>query len=283
LVNTELLSYRDSTATGTGKGTVEYAVYSTAGGADSNTTLFLHGLAGSIDDTRPLASGIRGTKVFAHLPGHGRSTSPAPQLTYDVLAEAARAVADHTKARCALGVSLGAATLLRILTETPDRFERVVLYLPAVADQPRSEEAVTPHRLLAKSWEAGDVHGVTEALLLTQPLAVRTTAVARVWAQRRARELLADGGDPHRLLPLASAVPLDSLDTLRAITVPVLVIAQEGDPAHPVAVARRICDALPAGRLEVFDAKGALWGHRNELRALIAPFIDDVRSVTKSL
>jgi len=292
-------------ASAAGDGIVEYAVF---GAAPPPTTLFLHGLAGSIQDTRPLASGLPGRKVFAHLPGHGRSTGPDP-LDYDVLAAAALTVADHEHATAAVGVSLGAATLLRILARTPDRFERVVLYLPAVADVPRSPEAVAPHHDLADRLAAADVAGVADALLRTQPLTVRDQAVARSWAERRARELLDDGdrtdhtdpghsGDasdsddgsdggnnPRRWLPLAEAVPLEpeDLERLAEVRVPILVIAQEGDPAHPVAAARRVAAALPTARLTVFDAEGALWGHRTELRELIAGFLAPERRHSDAL
>ena len=257
-----------------GGGTVEYAL---AGNHPPPATLFLHGLAGSIEDTRPLASGVPGRKVFAHLPGHGGSTGPDP-LGYDTLAAAALAVADHEHATAALGVSLGAATLLRVLSRTPDRFERVVLYLPAVADVPRRPEAVAPHRDLADRLAAADAPGVADALLRTQPLAVRGTPIARYWAERRAKELIAEGGDPGRWLPLAAAVPLDpqGLERLRAVRIPVLVVAQEGDPAHPVAAARRVASALPSARLTVFDEAGALWGHRAELRDLITEFLGPI-------
>ena len=281
-------------ASAAGDGIVEYAVF---GAAPPPTTLFLHGLAGSIQDTRPLASGLPGRKVFAHLPGHGRSTGPDP-LDYDTLAAAALAVADHERATAAVGVSLGAATLLRILARTPDRFERVVLYLQAVADVPRSPEAVAPDHYLADRLAAADVAGVADALLRTQPLTVRDQAVARSWAERRARELLddrSDGGsagnggngsnNPRRWLPLAEAVPLEpeDLERLAEVRVPILVIAQEGDPAHPVAAARRVASALPTARLTVFDAEGALWGHRTELRELIAGFLAPERRHSDAL
>ncbi|MFD0630712.1 alpha/beta fold hydrolase [Catenulispora yoronensis] len=244
------------------------------------TTLFLHGLAGSIQDTRPLASGLPGRKVFVHLPGHGRSTGPDP-LSYDALAAAALAVADHEHATAAVGVSLGAATLLRILARDPGRFERVVLYLPAVADVPRAPESVAPHRALADRLAAGDADGVAAALLRTQPTAVRTGLVARTWAARRAKELLAElaasGDDPRRWLPLAAAVPLEPADLprLHEVRAPVLVIGQEGDTAHPSAIARQVAAALPTARLVVFDEQGALWGHRTELRDLMAGFLRD--------
>jgi pimeloyl-ACP methyl ester carboxylesterase len=260
-----------------GDGVVEYAL---AGNPPPPTTLFFHGLAGSIQDTRPLASGLPGRKVFAHLPGHGRSTGPDP-LGYDTLAAAALAVADHEHATAALGVSLGAATLLRVLSRTPDRFERVVLYLPAVADVPRPPEAVAPHHVLADCLAAADAPGVAAALLRTQPTAVRDTPVARDWARRRAEELIAEDGDPKRWLPLAEAVPLEprDLERLREVEIPILVIAQEGDPAHPVEAACRVASVLPTAELTVFDGAGALWGHRAELRDLVAGFLRGVSAV----
>ena len=262
-----------------GAGTVEYAL---TGNPPPPATLFLHGLAGSIEDTRPLASGVPGRKVFAHLPGHGGSTGPDP-LGYDTLAAAALAVADHEHATAALGVSLGAATLLRILSRTPDRFERVVVYLPAVADVPRRPEAVTPHRDLADRLAAADAPGVADALRRTQPFAVRDAPIARDWADRRAEELIAEGGDARRWLPLAAAVPFgpQGLERLRAVRIPVLVIAQEGDPAHPVETARRIAAALPTARLTVFDEAGALWGHRAELRDLISGFLGPIGNLSR--
>jgi pimeloyl-ACP methyl ester carboxylesterase len=265
----------------TDRDTVEYAVL---GSPHPPTTLFLHGLAGSIQDTRPLASGLPGRKVFAHLPGHGRSTGPDP-LDYDVLAAAALAVADREHATAAVGVSLGAATLLRVLARDPDRFERVVLYLPAVADVPRTPEAVAPHHALAEHLAARDTAGVASALLRTQPAAVRTGHVARAWAERRARELVAEfvdsGRDPRRWLPLSTAVPLESenLPRLRRVRIPVLVIGQEGDTAHPAATARRVAEVLPTAQVVIFDEQGALWGHRAELRDLIAGFLRPVPAV----
>ncbi|MFL6116645.1 MAG: alpha/beta fold hydrolase [Catenulispora sp.] len=266
------------------EGRTEHVEYAVLGTPHPPTTLFLHGLAGSIQDTRPLASGLPGRKVFAHLPGHGRSTGPDP-LSYDALATAALAIADHEQATAAVGVSLGAATLLRLLTRFPDRFERVVLYLPAVADVPRTAEAVAPHQELAECLADGDVEGVAAALLRTQPTAVRTGLVARNWAARRAEELVAElethGGDPKRWLPLATAVPLRAADLprLRQVTAPVLVIGQEGDPAHPTDTARRVAAALPTADLAIFDERGALWGHRAELRDLIGGFLQGVSSL----
>jgi 3-oxoadipate enol-lactonase len=116
--------------------TLEYLV--TGVGTPEPVTVFAHGLGGDIDTTRPLGSGVPGRKVFFHFRGHGRSSVPPGLWTFDDLAGDLAAVADHVGATRALGVSLGAAALCRLLLDRPDRFARVVFYLPAVLDRPRS-------------------------------------------------------------------------------------------------------------------------------------------------
>jgi hypothetical protein len=44
-------------------------------GSGSPVTVFGHGLAGSIAETRPFGSGVRGTRAFLHFRGHGATPS----------------------------------------------------------------------------------------------------------------------------------------------------------------------------------------------------------------
>ena len=73
----------------TPSGSIEYLLT----GHGSPVTVYAHGLAGSIPETRPLASGVRGTGVFLHFRGHGASSAPETPWTYDALGEELRAVA----------------------------------------------------------------------------------------------------------------------------------------------------------------------------------------------
>ncbi|MGH3472343.1 MAG: alpha/beta fold hydrolase, partial [Nocardioidaceae bacterium] len=54
-------------------------------GGGEPTTVFAHGLAGAIDETRPFASGVSGTKVFFHFRGHGASRGSESPWTYAAL------------------------------------------------------------------------------------------------------------------------------------------------------------------------------------------------------
>ena len=64
-------------------GEIEYVVT----GNGPPVTVFAHGLAGSIPETRPFGSGVDGTRVFLHFRGHGASSAPVGTCTYAALAD----------------------------------------------------------------------------------------------------------------------------------------------------------------------------------------------------
>jgi pimeloyl-ACP methyl ester carboxylesterase len=201
--------------------------------------------------------------VFAQARGHG-DAPPAEHPGYAELAADLRAVADAHGATQALGVSLGAATLLRLLAETPDRFARVVLFLPAALGQPQPA-AVRRSADLATVLESGDRAAVEAAVRAELPDDL-TGAEAYVRA-RTAFLLGSDLGPLLRALPHEAPVPDPA--RLAAVTAQVLVIAQEGDPLHPVTAARAVAAALPDARLEVFGRPGVLFRERDRLRELV--------------
>src|SRR5450631_4600697 len=82
-------------------------------GSGLPATVFAHGMAGSIQTTRPFGSGVRGSRTFMHFRGHGASAAPETPWTYAALGGELRAVADHVRATQALGVSMGAGALDR--------------------------------------------------------------------------------------------------------------------------------------------------------------------------
>jgi pimeloyl-ACP methyl ester carboxylesterase len=258
-------------------GAVEYLLT----GEGSPTTVFVHGLAMSIPDTRVFGGGVAGTKVFLHLRGHGHSATPARDdgaaWTYDALADDVTAVSDAVGATRALGVSLGAAALLRLLirdasSRRAPRFDRVVLVLPACLDEPISADGDTA--ALADAVETHDAVAAVAALLAMQPAAVRSRLDVRVWARRHADWLMGSGiTSALRALPVQ--VPVPDLDALGTIRIPVLVLAQVEDAHHPLAVAQQLVAALPDARLEVSDGSW-LWtpAERSRLRSVVSAFLD---------
>lgn len=215
--------------------------------------------------------------MFFSFRGHGGS-SPAPHgWDYADLAGDLRTVADAHGATRALGVSMGAGALCRILSEQPDRFDRLVFFLPAVLDTPRAAPARERFAALAAALDDPDP-AVLEAAVAVEvpPVAVRTPA-ARAYVRQRVAALRGHGGaggisGALRALPELTALP--DAEALRKVVAPALVLACQDDPQHPVEVAERLAGLLPASTLHVWDEPGVLWTRRADLRARIARFLN---------
>jgi 3-oxoadipate enol-lactonase len=242
-------------------------------GVGSPVTVFAHGLAGDIAGTRPLGSAVAGRRVFFHFRGHGRSGAPPGPWTFGDLAGDLRVVADRAGATRAVGVSMGAGALCRLLAETPGRFERIVLYLPAPLDGVRPPAAVTRlHNLLA-ALESGEAAAVAEAVEAEMPPSVRNTPAGWAYLRQRVEQLLEHGIAPA-LDTLWQEPALPSPERLQAVTAEVLVIGCVGDEVHPVSVAERLAGAFPQAELHVYDRPAVLWTKRRELRDRISTFLN---------
>ncbi|MFX0591443.1 alpha/beta fold hydrolase [Melissospora conviva] len=242
-------------------------------GVGEPVTVFAHGLANGIANTRPFGSGVTGRKVFFQFRGHGRSDSPEGEWTYADLARDLRAIADLSRATRAFGASLGAGALARLLTESPARFERVVFFLPAALDQPRPDVAGQRLTALLEAVEEGDASAMAEAVELEMPPAVRNTPAGWSYLRQRLDQLMRDGLGAG-LASLPEHAPLADRAALAAVDVPALVIANAGDELHPVEVAEELAAALPQATLHVYDKPGVLWTDRADLRERLTTFLN---------
>ena len=242
-------------------------------GVGDPVTVFAHGLGGDIAGTRPLGSGGTGRRVFFHFRGHGRSEAPPGPWSFADLAEDLLAVADRAGASRALGVSMGAGALCRVLAATPERFERIVLYLPAPLDGVRPPVAEARLARLLAAVESGEAALVAEAVEPELPPSVRNTPTGWSYLRHRVEQLLTDGLAPELdTLWRAPAVPDESV--LSAYAGRALVIGCVGDEVHPAPVAERLAALLQQAELEVYDRPALLWTHRKELRERISTFLN---------
>lgn len=244
----------------------------TTTGSGLPATVFAHGLGGSIQTTRPFGSGVSGSRTFLQFRGQGASADAATPWTYGALAGELRAVADEVGATQALGVSMGAGALCSLLARSPLRFERLVFVMPAVLDRPRADDALDRMAAMARCVDDGDVEHLTALLLEGEPASARALPAVQLWCKRQAAEMVGTTVS-GALRALPTAVPLADRGVLAAVTVPALVVAQEGDPAHPVWVAEQLTDSLPDARLEVMAPGGLLWRHRAAMRELLGGFL----------
>ncbi|MGI5213153.1 alpha/beta fold hydrolase [Plantactinospora sp. CA-290183] len=243
-------------------------------GAGDPVTVFAHGLAAGISTTRPLGSAVAGRRVFFQFRGHGRSDSPPGRWGYADLGRDLRAIADLSGATRALGVSLGAAALSRVLWESPERFERVVFVLPAVLDEPRPDAARQRLAGLLAAVRTGDAGTVAEAVAAEVPAPVRNTPAGWAYLRQRVDQLMRDGLG-EGLADLPDGVAIRDRSSLAAVTAPALVVGCAGDELHPLAVAEQLAATLPSATLHVYDRPGVFWSHRADLREKISHFLNE--------
>jgi pimeloyl-ACP methyl ester carboxylesterase len=210
-----------------------------------------------------------------HFRGHGRSSAPPGPWTYLDLARDLRAVADLSGATRALGVSLGAGALVRLLADNPTRFERVVIFLPAALTAPSPDAGERFEALLAAAEEQ-DPGGLAEVISLEVPAPIRATPTG--WAYLRQRvEQIVHFGLAAELASLADEAPLPSssaVGALSAVTAEALVIGCHGDEVHPADVASEIATALPNAALRLYDKPHVMWNERADVRTRIAEFLN---------
>lgn len=243
-------------------------------GAGEPVTVFAHGLGLGISATRPLGSAVAGRRVFFQFRGHGRSDAPPGRWGYADLARDLRAIADLSGARRAVGFSLGASALCRLLWESPQRFERVVFFLPAVLDRPSPAPARQRLSDLLAAVADGDAAAIADAVMVELPGPVRNTPAGWAYLRQRVDQLLRDGLDMG-LAALPGQVALRDLSALGAVTAKALVIGCVGDELHPAAVAEQLAAAMPTATLHIYDRPGVLWTQRNDLRERISTFLNE--------
>lgn len=198
--------------------------------------LLLHGLTGTgadwehVFDLAALSERYRVIRPDAR--GHGRS-SPAGEFTFrrcalDVLALMNALGLEKTRA---VGMSLGAKTLLHVATEAPDRISKMVL----VSATPRFPEA-------------------TRALFCAAAAAPHTPAE---WTAMRARHFHGDAQIAALwALPARLADMSFSAEQLSAIVAPTLIVAGDRDPLYPVELAVELYRGIANAKLYVVPGGG---------------------------
>jgi pimeloyl-ACP methyl ester carboxylesterase len=218
-------------------------------------TVFAHGLGGSMAETRPLARKVEGTRVLMDFRGHGDSDLLEDGWHYDLLARDLLAVADEVGATQAVGVSLGAGALLRLLARDPDRFRKVAFVLPAAIDSTRRDGATLKLERLGEAIAHCDARAAADILLQELPPEVRFQRGVGALVLRRATQLVTRPA-PH---PRYDDRPLPDRRALAQMSSPALVIGQHGDALHPLAVAAELALALPEAELLSLQAGGVFW------------------------
>lgn len=236
-------------------------------------TVFAHGLTNSCMELAAFTPFAPGTKVRFCFRGHGHAG--VPQVGHYGFADYAMdvdAVAAAYGATNAVGTSLGAGAITRLLGEQPDRFERVVFLLPAALDRP-----LAGHPMSLRIAELLETLPKPEAIEQILHESGRVSNYDRAPSLREFDMLLWQDMDPvgvaRAIRGLVGEVAIADRMLLRRVQAPVLLIAREGDPMHPMAVARAMAELLPNAELIELASEEELFGAIPTLVGRVARFL----------
>ena len=192
--------------------------------------LLLHGMTGTSGDWRhvfdldKLAQSFRVIAPDAR--GHGRSTNPSGEFTFGGCARDVLAVLDALgiERAKALGVSLGAKTLLHIATLTPARITAMIL----VSATPRFPE---PTRALFRE-AAQSEHSPEEWARMRLQHVHSDEQIASLW---RLPWRFAEDANDMNFTP----------EQLAIITARTLIVTGDRDPFYPVELSVELYRAIP--------------------------------------
>jgi pimeloyl-ACP methyl ester carboxylesterase len=245
-------------------------------GSGEPVTVFAHGVTSSIAELEPLALRAPGTRVLFDFRGHGHSESPPEAAGYDhqAMRRDLEHVADRFEASQAFGISMGAGTILSLLEDQPDRFERLVFFIPASIDAP-NDGSPTVFPALANLLETYSLEEVVARTIdapAQAPLFARRPYWRELWRARMMR--MNPTGIPRALRAYVSgSYPVGDAEALRRVRAPALILAHENDPIHSADVARRLADLLPNATLHIWPEPLSMYDDLGAFQEEISEFL----------
>jgi pimeloyl-ACP methyl ester carboxylesterase len=241
-------------------------------GSGEPVTVLAHGLTNSCRELAPFTPSLEGTAVRFCFRGHGHSSSPDIGYRFTELASDLDVVARAYGARNAIGTSMGAGAIMRLLQDDPDRFDRIVMLLPASLDVPFEH----PERF----------DGIAD-LLETYP---KDEAIDRIlsmngdryerapWLRELDLLLWADmnpAGVARAIREVTRDVSISDRELLRKVEAPVLLICREGDVIHPAELGRILADLFQSSELIMIASEEELIGSIPMLIDRVKTFLAD--------
>jgi pimeloyl-ACP methyl ester carboxylesterase len=245
-------------------------------GEGTPVSVWSHGITSSSAEVSAFSARTPGTRVLFDFRGHGQSEAPPPEAGYDVWAmrRDLEFVAGEFGATRAMGTSMGAGAILSLLSDEPERFERVVLFIPAWVF-PGGHPGETNYLKLAELLETHTLEEVAE-LQTTQPEHQPLFSARPHWRDLVRWRIMHMNreGVPRALRAYSKGKPpVENPDLLRRVESPVLILAQENDPVHDIAVARRLAELFPNATLREWPQPLAMLDDLPGFARLIGDFL----------
>ncbi len=239
-----------------------------------------HGLTGDRNRGKDLLGELPGHRlVVADSRAHGDTepVGPESKICFSQFAADLHALLEHLKIDQAIvgGISMGAAISTRFAIDFPNQVRGLILIRPAWAD------AVSPENLQLcplivqlfeqhgpEQWQqAYDAHPLVLDLKQQDPLIVDS--------MRKQFDSSRDIDRRIRLVRMPGDCPIRNWQEIESLDIPALVMGNDNDLAHPIAMAREWATRLPNARFEQIPSKSeSLERHTQAARRHVASFLE---------
>ncbi|MAE47402.1 MAG: alpha/beta hydrolase [Planctomycetes bacterium] len=256
---------------------VDRAIYYDAVGAGP-VVVFQHGLGGDRRQALAALGGLTGYRVVAmDAPGHGETCGELGTASFQSFADCVLGLLDHLGIESAAvgGISMGSGIALALALRTPDRVRSLMLVRPAwlAGRRPRNLDLVARlgHWIEDDGLDAARVKLEVDSFYLEM---LRTDpACAASLAAVLERPQALDAAEV--LYRMVDDRPFGAMDEMAEIRCPTLVIANEGDPVHPLPLGVKLSQAIDEAQLEVIPPRYAqASAHQAALTQALQGFLD---------
>ena len=191
--------------------------------------------------------------------GHAESELGAPDgLSIRQFSDDAAGLLDHLGVRRAVagGISLGAAIALHLAVHDPERVSALIIARPAWISEAAPENLATYIDVAELLAQYGAEEGL-ERLQATE----RYQLVMRQSPDNAASLRSFFAREPASTVALLSRIPAQGPGVTRQqvsrLALPTLVIANQGDHVHSIAMATAVAELIPGAKLTIIPAKNS--------------------------
>jgi pimeloyl-ACP methyl ester carboxylesterase len=250
---------------------------------DGVPLIFSHGLGGSVQHVQNTVSGLHAKLILYDNRAHGRTVThrDSPPLSFSLMASDMAALLDHLHLEQAVlgGVSMGAGVALACTLRWPGRFSGLVLSRPAWLDRPHPANLAFT-RILANLLERYSIADAISAFKQTPCyMELRNTSEASASSLLE----LIRSSNPAMLSTayrsMSASTPVHSIDEMRKVNLPTLVIGNHNDAVHSIEIAQCWANTIPGALLRIIPSKfddGE--GHAREFRNAVKQFLENYAS-----
>lgn len=248
--------------------------------------IFQHGLGADSRQTFDLLGEFPGTRLLAmDARAHGASdVGPEEDIGFDIFGQDLHGLFEAAGISQAIvgGLSMGAGISLNFALKCPEMVSALILVRPAWVDAPM--EARELYFAVARAIRRNGAARGREAFLASEVY----RQIAALFPDT-AKSLLGqfDSARAEDGVARLERMPADAPDHNRrqwsALRMPVLVLAHDDDPVHPLACGRAIADAIPQAKfVEITPRSVDRERHEAEIRKEVAEFLSSTSRLRNS-